>query len=397
MKKRKVLFVDHDPGITGSTVSMKYLIRGFYEAGWDVLILSPKDEKSLMSFQEFNVTSIKLEKHLNLELHFLNILPVFSLRGIKANVFLLIYFIKGFFYAVRKLSKIKPELVYVNEYVLSQFSTASKFLNIPVVTHIRSPFLKGTFGLRRYLFSELLLKCNNYLFAITEQEAIQICKKTNKNIAKVKVVYEFLDKNDFAIPNNINILKAQFSIPKDVFVLLTLGGVEEIKGTYETIQAFSKTYKIISKIKLIIAGPITNNLEYYKKCLDLIDVKGLTSKVDIIGFKANVRDLISCADIVLACSIKSHFSRPIVEAWAQRKPIISSDIIHSRQIVDDDINGLLYTYNQPEELAKKIICLINQPEKRKTMAEAGYSKAISLYKMEKNVGKIINYCSSLIQ
>ena len=397
IKKRKILFIDHDPNITGSTVSMKYLIKGFYEVGWEILILSPKDESTLKFFQEFNVTSIKLEKHFNLEMHFLNIMPLFSLRGMKANIYILIYFIKGFIYAVRNLSKIKPDLVYINEYVLSQFSAASKILNIPVVTHIRSPFLKGSFGLRRYLFSKLLLKCNSYIFAITEQEATQICKKNNKNIAKVKVIYEFLDENDFAIKDDIYILKEKFSIPQEIIVLLMLGGVEEIKGTYESIQAFSKIVESNDKIHLIIAGPITNNSEYYKSCLDVITAKDLKSKVDIIGFKTKVHDLISCADIVLSCSIKSHFSRPIIEAWAQRKPIISSDIIHSREVVDDKKNGLLYQYNHPEELAEKVIYLISQPETRKILGENGYCKAKSLYQMEKNVGNIINYCSLLIQ
>ncbi len=121
---------------------MKYLVKGFHKVGWDVLILSPKDESSLKIFQEFNITSIKLEKYFNLEMHFSNNLSSFSLRGIKTNIYMLFYFINGFIYAVRKLSKLKPDLVYINEYVLSQFSAASKILNIPVVTHIRSPFLK---------------------------------------------------------------------------------------------------------------------------------------------------------------------------------------------------------------------------------------------------------------
>ncbi len=375
---------------------MKYLVKGFHKVGWDVLILSPKDESSLKIFQEFNITSIKLEKYFNLEMHFSNNLSSFSLRGIKTNIYMLFYFINGFIYAVRKLSKLKPDLVYINEYVLSQFSAASKILNIPVVTHIRSPFLKGTFGFRKYMFSKLLLKCNDYIFAITEQEAVQICRKTDEQTEKVKVIYEFLDENDFATQNDINKLKKNLSIPENVTVLLMLGGVEKIKGTYETIQAFSKVFELNNNVYLIIAGAINNNSKYNSKCFNIVNEKKLSSNIKIIGFTSRVHDLISCADIVLSPSIRSHFSRPIIEAWSQRKPVISSDIDHSKEIIQNEKDGLLYKYNQPEELKEKIIYLINHPEIRKTLGEAGGLKARSLFTTDKNVNKIINYCTLLL-
>jgi glycosyltransferase involved in cell wall biosynthesis len=375
---------------------MKYLVEVFYKVGWDVLILSPKDESSLKIFQEFNITSIKLKKYFNLEMHFSNDLSSFSLRGIKRNIYMLFYFIYGFIYAVNKLSKLKPDIVYINEYVLSQFSAASKILNIPVVTHIRSPFLKGTFGIRKYLFSKLLLKCNDYLFAITEQEALQIGKRTDKQIEKVKVIYEFLDENDFATQDDINKLKKNLSIPENLTVLLMLGGIEEFKGTYETIQAFSKVFELNHDVYLIIAGAMNNNPKYNSKCLKIIEKKKLSNNIKIIGFTSRAHDLISCADIVLSPSIRSHFSRPTIEAWSQQKPVISSDIDHSKEIIQNGKDGLLYKYNQPEELKEKIIYLLNHPEIRKTLGENGGIKARSLFRSDKNVNRIVNYCTLLL-
>jgi glycosyltransferase involved in cell wall biosynthesis len=396
MKKKKILFIDHDPNISGSSVSMRYILRGFYEAGWDVLILSPKNENKLKFFQKYIHTYIKLNKNFSLDLHFTNNLPLHSLRGIKNNIYILYYFIRGIIYASRKINYLKPDLVYINEYVLSQFSVAGKILKVPVVTHIRSPILKGTYGFRRYLFSKLLLKCNDLIFAITKQDAAQIYRENFKSNNNVKVIFEFLDENDFAIPNNIDFLKKDLSIPNEVTVLLMLGGIEFVKGTYEAILAFSKVFEMNSKVHLIIAGTINSNINYNNKCFNTINEKKLNTNISIIGYSDRVHDLISCSDIVLSCSIKSHFSRPIIEAWSQRKPVISSDVEHSKEIIEDEKDGLLYKLDKPEELKDKIISLLNQPEKQKSLGEAGYLKACNLFTIDRNVNKIVDYCSSLL-
>jgi len=68
------------------------------------------------------------------------------------------------------------------------------------------------------------------------------------------------------------------------------------------------------------------------------------------------------------------FGIVILEAWAQRKPVIvSAACIASAELVEDGVDGLLAT---PANLAEKIRWLLDHPEQSRAMGEAGRGKLL---------------------
>jgi glycosyltransferase involved in cell wall biosynthesis len=392
MIKKKILFVDHDPNITGSTISMKYLIKGFSINKCEVILLSPKTEKPLEYFKDCQIKIIRLEHDIALGLHFTNILKVTTLRGI-LDVFRLIKkMMVGLCFAVIFLKRIKPDLVYVNEYVLLQFSIAGKLCGISTACHIRSPFIKGTFGIRRYILAKLLLSSNQNVFAISEQEAKQITQTVADKKKIIKIIYEFLDESDYTSEYNIRMFKELLSIPINKKMILMAGGVESVKGTFEMIEAFSKLLNKKQDIYLIIAGTVNNNSIYNKKCFDFIEKRELTNSIKIINYTSQIHEIIACSDVIISSSNVSHFSRPIIEAWAQKKAVISSNTNHAMEFIEDGKDGMLFEIGNSDSLANKLFELFSDEKKMITLGEAGYKKAKNMFDAEIGVNKVIQYC-----
>lgn len=395
INNRKILFVDHDPKITGSTVSMKYLIKEFDIRGCEVILLSPKGKKALDYFQNCRIKHVYWNYDITLDLHFTNVSKIITPRGLLNFCRLLKKFFKGLILAFNSLKRIKPDLIYINEYVLMQFSIAGKLLNIPSVTHIRSPFLKGTIGLRRYLLSHSLLFFNSFIFAISKHEAQQVLGKNSDKGKKLKIVYEFLDNSDFYNEYDISAVKKDFAIPLEKKVILMIGGIEQVKGTFEIIEAFSRLIIIRDDIYLIIVGPINNNRNYNDKCFNFIHDNDVENSIKIIDFTTRIHELIACSDIVVSSSNISHFSRPTIEAWAQKKAVVSSRTEHALEFMEDGKDCLLFEIGNPESLSEKLQLLLSNDVLRNYLGENGYLKAEEKFQASSCIDRIVQYCFSI--
>jgi glycosyltransferase involved in cell wall biosynthesis len=395
---KRVLFIDQDSGFTGSTISLKYIVEKFTTNNVEVYIATEKDRNDYSFYEKIGARVIPIPKGklttMSMYLCFTNTLTVFSLQGIKVFLYDAIKFFYGIFIFYFLIRKIKPDLLYVNEYVILQASIAAKMLGIPTVMHIRSRIINGTFGFRRYLLTRLSLFTSNTLIAITEIEAKPfLISSLSQN--KVKVVGEFLDKENFRSYPDLSSLKISYGLPTDKILVLMLGGIFPIKGTYNFLLAAQLACSKNKKIFFVLAGK-EDNLDriYYGKCKDLLNDKNLSYYIKSVGIIKNVKDLIACSDIIISSNSETHFSRPVIEAWAAQKPVIATDTLHSAKLIDHMRNGILVPVENSERLSEAILDLAKNETLRKTLGLAGFRKAKAHFDSAENLEKIFLYCSS---
>lgn len=397
--KPTILFVDNDPGYSGPTVSMNYLIDSFIENNYEIGLVTNKSKSLIVEYERKNVKIYSLSTNLHLNLHFTNQYSFFTVKGCYFFLQMLFRLMKGTLIAYSVIRKAKPDLVYINEYVLLQFAIAAKLQKIPSFTHIRSQFLKGTFGLRKKWLSSVLLKCNEKIFAITPQEANQIIVKSINKKNKITIVPEFLNDENFKIDYPVSEIKKNIGIAESKIIILMLGGIEKVKGTYEVIEAIGLLKNELPSIFLVIAGNFhkhPSNLKYWERCQKFIELNNLKDHIKILPPIQNANHLIAIADIVVSSSIMSHFSRPVIEAWAKMKPVIAAKSIHSIEYIEDGANGLLYDPASPKELKEKIKMILENSALRLRISENGYKKAQTIYIGRINTKIIIDEVNKIL-
>ena len=77
-----------------------------------------------------------------------------------------------------------------------------------------------------------------------------------------------------------------------------------------------------------------------------------------------------------ACSIvpsiwKEPFGMVVLEAWAQERPVIANRIGGLPEIIDDGENGVLVPCDDPREMARAILRILDDPMKSKLMGTSG--------------------------
>jgi len=103
-----------------------------------------------------------------------------------------------------------------------------------------------------------------------------------------------------------------------------------------------------------------------------IEEKIQAGAIDFLEFRENIEPIISGADIVaLPSSSREGLPRVLLEAGACGVPVVASDVAGCRSGVLNGKTGVLVPPQDPENLAKAILDLLENPHKRKQMGMAG--------------------------
>ncbi len=124
-------------------------------------------------------------------------------------------------------------------------------------------------------------------------------------------------------------------------------------------------------------------------CIDL----GIQDRVDFLGARSDVPDLLEESDVVVMSSHWEGFGLAAVEAMAAGRPLIASDVGGLRDIVQD--GGLLFPQGDDKELAQRIQFLCEHPDEYHEVAKQCRNKA-QQYDISKMAEKYLGLYESLL-
>lgn len=289
-------------------------------------------------------------------------------RG-KKNIFdILKFFIFSPFVFVSSLytiTKIKPDLIYANGAPTFIFaSIVGLLLNRPVIWHAHHYFqdrktvqLLNIFGrlnsVRRIICESAALE-EQYIFV--NEKVTSICPGI------------YLE--DYAFFNKNNNIRNELSIPTDTKIIIQIGWVVKVKGQHILIEAAKHVYEKRKDIVFLIIGKnLPGEEDYLKGLRQKIDDYRLKDVVRILGFYDDTKSLMDEAFVNIIASFEG-FSLVMLEAAALNLPTIGPNVGGPGVVIEDGISGLIYNFEDPLDLAEKILFLIENEEFYRKMRES---------------------------
>lgn len=251
--------------------------------------------------------------------------------------------------ALLRREKIDLALLYTIKPVIYG-SLACRILSIPVISVITG---LGTAFLREGLLKRLVkmlywvaLKGVYWVFFLNEDDkSLFIENRLVKNINSSKIPGEGVDLNYFS-PVSItnNNVSANF---------LFAGRLLRDKGVLEYInaaRAIKQKYPL-ARFDLLGFVGVPNQSAINMDQLSEWIQEGV---VNYLGATADVRAHIANADCFILPSYREGVSRALLEAMAMARPIISTDVVGCRELVEDGVNGFLCMPRDVESLIHAI-------------------------------------------
>ncbi len=166
------------------------------------------------------------------------------------------------------------------------------------------------------------------------------------------------------------IMVARFSAQKDYQLLL------------QVISQLDPNIPIV--VDLVGDGPLR------KSCLELAARLNLLDRVNFLGDRADVPELLKRADIFVLTSHWEGFPITILEAMRAGLPVIASDVGGCREAVINGSTGFLVTAGDPGSLKSNLENLIADQELRAKLGRAGFMSFNSHFTIDKMMEKTMN-------
>jgi N,N'-diacetylbacillosaminyl-diphospho-undecaprenol alpha-1,3-N-acetylgalactosaminyltransferase len=104
-----------------------------------------------------------------------------------------------------------------------------------------------------------------------------------------------------------------------------------------------------------------------------------------LGRRDDMVELTAISDIYVLPSYREGIPRTLLEAESMSKPIVTTDTVGCRDVVDDGVNGFLVPIKDAKKLADKIEVLIKDEKLRSKMGAEGRKKALKEFELSKVV------------
>jgi len=147
------------------------------------------------------------------------------------------------------------------------------------------------------------------------------------------------------------------------------------KGIREFVEAAKILKKKYPDVLFLLVGPIdTGNPAAVSK--DYIEEAEEGGAVKYIGKRDDIREILYISDVVTLPSYREGIPRVLLEAMSMEKPIVTTNTIGCREVVEEGKNGFLVPVKNPVALADAIERLINNKELRVRFGKCGRGKVL---------------------
>lgn len=348
------------------------LARGMKENGYEVVFIAPDDANYSKKIQEeFDFYNISIDaKGIN---------PVEDLKVL---------------FSLYKLYKnIKPDIV-LNFTIKPNIYSAivAKLLGIKSINNITG---LGTVFIKKSIITTIAKLL--YKISLSSASKVFFQNTDDKNLfIKEKLVQE--EKTDLIPGSGVDTKK--FSpveyINNDIFKFLMVARVLRDKGVYEYIQAIKILKQKYDNLEFQLLGEVgvENKTAVSKEELYSWIDEGI---INYLGSTDNVKSFLSKVDCVLLPSYREGTPRSLLEAASMAKPIVTTNVVGCKEVVEDGLNGFLCEVKNAKDLALKMQKIIELPkDERKSMGQRGREKIINEFDEKIVIDKYLQTISELL-
>mgnify|MGYP001589363332 CR=1 FL=1 len=174
-------------------------------------------------------------------------------------------------------------------------------------------------------------------------------------------------------------------------ILATLGRLSPEKGQVFLLEALKSVTKEFPDALLLVIGDgaLRQELESFA------EKENLSNNVRFTGLCDEPAQLLKDIDIFILPSLYESFGIVLLEAMAQGKPVIASNVNGIPEVVVDNQTGILVPPANPQALSEAIIKLANDKELAREMGIAGYERVNKFFRKEQMVNNFDNLYSNL--
>lgn len=212
--------------------------------------------------------------------------------------------------------------------------------------------------------------------------------------SRIRVIYNSVDPNTLrCAPDEPRALRRSLDIPEDAVVFITVGRLDPQKEQADLVRAFGQLAAARAQAYLAIVGegPLGPGLKVLAAEL------GVAERVRFLGRRTDVGACLEMADVYAFPSGFEGFGIALVEAMFKRLPCAASRVGPIPEIIEDGVDGLLFTPGAVNELRDALAALYDDPARRRSLGERGFQSSWGRFRSELTIPQWENFYREIAQ
>lgn len=186
--------------------------------------------------------------------------------------------------------------------------------------------------------------------------------------------------------------KENFYQKKNKLTVALVGRVVPVKDIKTFIKS-AKHYQHLD-VEILILGPYDEDPEYFEECITICKVLELSDKIEFVG-KVNLENYYPAIDLMVLSSITEGQPLVILEAFAHKIPVISTDVgscaelVYGKDTADRLIGhaGVIVPFGSSQKLGQATREVLEDEESRQVMGKNAFNRFKRYYQEEDSINK----------
>ncbi|MCW8934262.1 MAG: glycosyltransferase [Gammaproteobacteria bacterium] len=279
----------------------------------------------------------------------------------------------------------KIDIIHAHDYKSDILTTiVSKKIKIPIVTTAHG-------WITNSLKSKIYVWLGKHCFRFFDQ-VIAVSPKIYSEIARfgtsekrLNLIYNAIVADNYQ-PDKFEAgyLREKFNIPESVSIIGNIGRISPEKGQKDFILAAKKILNERQDLAFVLIGDGPDKKAMQQLAVDL----EIEKHVHFTGHEQDVRPVLKDLNLFALTSYTEGFPNVVLESLCMDVPVLATDVGGTGDIVDNKKTGILIPSGSPDEIAKGLNYLLDNPDKAKEMTKSGKLKIMECYEFSARVKKI---------
>lgn len=407
----KIILVQHAQTFRGPIVSLQAVAESLVKRGHDVYILLENNSKEIIAhYKNYNIKCINIEYLLRINDSVGAERYLWNVSTWKEYLLVLSKWNKYRKQIKYILEAYKPDIIHINSISMIPMVLILRKLNAPFVWHIREyPRKHFIPSIKTIFYKKTLRKAKNVCAFLSEKS-----RDAWGGCASAMIVpnFEIRDTENNKLYEETGKEKKNDNEPLKI---IYLGGLNQLKGVFILINAFkllksrgvpfvctmpgsayvppdTKLMKLLSILSAYV-GPITKGQKVEKE----INKFGLNKSCIRLKFTYDVLPLIEESEILVAPSLKPHFSRPTMEGILLGKVVIGSNLPGINEYIKNGQTGFLIDTGDYKRLALILEKIYYNKEKIIKIGSEAQKNALNIFDNTKCVENLERLYAQIVK
>jgi glycosyltransferase involved in cell wall biosynthesis len=232
---------------------------------------------------------------------------------------------------------------------------------------------------KRMLFNRLCLRGGDRVVAVGSAVRQALIDNEGISAAKIRIIYNGVAEPRHEPRSARQTVRETMGVTPADFVVILVARFDPVKDLSTALHSIEQLVLSVPSARLVLVGdgPERGAVE------ELIHQRRLRSYVRVLGFRQDVRDLLAASDVCLLTSLSEGIPLSLIEAMAERLPVVATSVGGVPEVVLEGRTGYLSPPGDAAAIACALARLACDDGLRRSFGKQGHERAHSLFSQER--------------